>query len=285
MWVSPCIQRRKECELLNTIALLRDHLPASAPLSDSGTIARRHLLRLVRTPQLIVTKITSPVLFLLLFYFLFGGAIPVPGMTYVDYLVPAFFVQNLIFGGLTTASAFAQDTRSGLIDRLRSLPMARSAVLTGRALYDLCEQSITLAITTGIALLIGFRFHTGLLPGMASIGMTLLFCFAFFWVFAAIGLLTRNPEMVQALTSAFVLLNFVSSAYIPVATMPQWLQGFASNQPISIFIDAIRCLTQGVPAETILQHTTAYFVLAALCWCGALILVFGALALGIFRRL
>lgn len=265
--------------------IVREHLPVLAPLSDMLTLALRHLRRLGRTPQLLLLGILSPVLFLLLFYYTFGGAIPIPGVSYINYMAPAFLLQNLIFGGFTTAVALAEDARSGLIERFRSLPMARSAVLTGRALGDLLNQALILAPTIGVALLLGFRFQTGVLPALAAIGLDLLFGFALFWVFAAIGLLTRNPQTAQASTPPFFVLIFLSSGYIPVNSLPTWLQGFARNQPLSQVTNALRCLTQGSSAEALLGHSTSYFVLMSLLWCAGLLLVFGGLALWAYRRL
>ncbi|HLY30114.1 MAG TPA: ABC transporter permease [Ktedonobacterales bacterium] len=265
--------------------VVSNHLPASALISDTITLAWRCMIRFLRTPQLVIAGTTSPVLFLLLFYYVFGGAIPIRGLTYVDYLVPAFFVQNVLFAGFTTAVAIAEDARSGLVDRFRSLPIARAAPLLGRALFDVLNQGFVLALTTGVAMLLGFRFQTGLLPALAAVGLTLLLALTFFWVFAAIGLLTRSPETTQAMTTPFFLLIFISSAYIPVSTMPVWLQRFANYQPVSVFTNALRCLTQGAPAEAILQHTTSYYVEASLLWCLGIAVVFGALALFAYRRL
>lgn len=254
-------------------------------MSDTLVIARRHLIRLRRTPQLAVSAFVVPVMFLLMFRYIFGGAIPVPGMRYVDYLVPALLTQNAIFDGFTTAAAFATDAGGGVVDRFRALPMARSAVLTGRALADLLRQVAVLAVSTAIAVGIGFRFHGGWAYALAGLAMALLFGQVLFWVFAAIGFGTRNAETAAAMTTPFMLLVFVSSALIPVSTLPGWLQPVARNQPVSQFMDAVRCLMQGAPAERLLGHGTGYFTATSLIWGATITAVGAAAALRAYRRL
>jgi ABC transporter DrrB family efflux protein len=254
-------------------------------MSDTLVIARRHLIRLTRTPQLAVSAVIVPVMFLLMFRYIFGGAIPVPGMTYVDYLVPALLAQNAIFDGFGTAAAFAVDAQAGVVDRFRALPMARSAVLTGRALADLLRQAVVLAILTGVAVAAGFRFHGGALPALAGLAVALLLGQVLFWVFAAIGFGTANPETAAAMTTPFMLLVFVSSALIPVDTLPGWLQPVARNQPVSQFVDAVRSLCEGPVAARMLGHSAGYFVVAALLWGIAISAAGGAFALRAYRRL
>lgn len=254
-------------------------------MTDTMVIAGRHLTRLSRTPQLAVSALVVPVMFLLMFRYIFGGAIPVPGMGYVDYLMPALFAQNAIFDGFSTAAAFATDARDGVVDRFRALPMARHAVLTGRALADLLRQAAVLAVLTAVALAVGFRFHSGWPRATVGMAIALLLGQVLFWVFAAIGFGAANPETAAAMTTPFMLLVFVSSALIPVSTLPGWLQSVARDQPVSQFIDAVRCLTQGTSAEQLLGHPAGYFVVTSLLW-GAAITAFGALlALRAYRRL
>lgn len=260
-------------------------IPATAALTDTLVIARRHLIRLLRTPQLLISALVVPVMFLLMFRYIFGGAIPVPGMTYIDYLIPALFAQNAIFDGFATAAAFAVDARDGVVDRFRALPMARSAVLTGRALADLLRQVVVLAALVGIAAGVGFRFHASPPAAVAGLLFALLLGQVLFWVFAAIGFSTANPETAASTTTPFMLFVFVSSAFIPVATLPGWLQGFARNQPVSQFMDAVRCLTQGAPADRILGHTAGYYAVTSLLWGAAITLVGAVLALRAYRKL
>lgn len=259
-------------------------LPATAVFADTATIAARHLIRLSRTPQLLAAALTSPVLFMVLLRYVFGGAIPLPGMTYVDYLIPAMLIQDVVFSGLSSAAALATDAREGTVDRFKSLPMAHTAVLTGRAAADVLVEFTAICLTLAAGLLVGFRFHTTPTNAVVAVALTLLFGLALFWVFAWMAFTTRNPETTQALTPVFFLLLFVSSSFIPVNTLPGWLQAFARNQPISQWANAVRCLTQSRPAELLLGHTTSYYLTTSLLWCAGIILVFGVLAMRAFRR-
>ncbi len=262
-----------------------DRLPLSAGLTDSLALAERQLLRTMRTPQAAIAGVVSPILFLTLFRYVFGGAIPIPGMTYADYIVPAMLLQNIVFGGFGSASGLAQDAIDGILDRFRSLPTPRPAVLTGRALADTVQQFLTHALVIGTGLVIGFRFHAGTFDLLLAVIMLLVIGASCFTVFAAMGLGTRNPETVQSLTPPFFLLLFVSSAFIPVVTLPGWLRGFATYQPITIFTDTLRDLTQGPAAHAVLTHDTDWYLTASLIWCAVLTALAGASALRSYRRL
>lgn len=254
-------------------------------MTDTLVIARRHLIRLQRTPQLAVSAVVVPLMFLLMFRYIFAGAIPVPGMTYVDYLVPALLAQNAIFDGFSTAAAFATDAASGVVDRFRALPMARPAVLTGRALADLLRQAVALAVLTAVAAGTGFRFHDGWPQALAGLAMALLFGQVLFWVYAALGLAAANAETAAAMTTPFMLLVFVSNAFVPVSTLPGWLQPVARDQPASQFMDAVRALMEGAPAERLLGHSAGYFVVTSLIWGAAITAAGAAAALRAYRRL
>ncbi len=271
---------------MTTITTGLDRLPRSAGVTDALVIAKRNLIRTRRTPQAAVAALTSPVLFLVLMRLVFAGAIRVPGMSYVDYLVPAMLIQNVIFGGLSSASGLAVDANSGLIDRFRSLPTPAGTPLLGRSIADLGLQLLAaaLAVLTGVA--VGFRFHAGVGDCLVAVGLLVLVSLSIFWLFAVVGLATKNPETVQSTTPVFFLFLFVSNAFIPVATLPGWLQGFARYQPVSIFDNALRALTQG-PAAThaALGHSVAYYVIASIAWCAILAAVFGPLALRTYRNL
>ena len=262
-----------------------NRLPASAFVTDPLAVARRQLLHLARTPPAAIAALTSPILFLALFRYVFGGAIPVPGISYVDYIVPAMLIQNLTFLGFTSGTGLAQDATNGILDRLRSLPTPRSSLLTGRAIADLLVQATATAITIATGLVIGFRFHAS--PGsiIAGFAMVIAIGLTLFTVFAAIGLSTANPETVQSLTPPFFLFLFISSGFIPVATLPGWLQAFARNQPISIFTDTVRSLLDGPAAAHVLDHTGGLYALICLAWCAGITTVSGALALHAYRRL
>jgi ABC-2 type transport system permease protein/oleandomycin transport system permease protein len=241
-------------------------------------LARRNLLRTLRTPQLLVFTFVQPVMLLLLFRYALGGAIRVPGMAYVDYVVPAVFLEAVVVGYFATAVGLAQDVGSGIVDRFRSLPMARSAVLAGRTLADLARSFLSLAVMVLLGVAVGFRFHNGFWPALAGFGVVLLFGYGFAWVYATIGLLTRDPESAQAAgVVPFFVLIFASSAFVPVETMPGWLQPFARNQPVTVTVNALRALFGGGPAW--------HWVWLSLVWAAAVIGVFFLTSLAAYRRL
>ena len=241
-------------------------------------IAGRNLRQLARTPQLLVFSLVQPVLFVLMFRYVFGGAITAPGgVDYVDYLMPGIFGQTIVFGVIATGIGLAEDRHKGVFDRFRALPTARSAVLAGRSLADLVRVVGVVVVMVGVGLLVGFRVHTGPLALLAAIGLLVVFAFAMSWVFALIGLMSANAETAQA--TSFPLsapLVFGSSAFVPPATMPDWLRVFAENQPVSVTIEAVRALVLGGP--------TAEHVVPALLWSAALVLVFAPLSVRRYRR-
>jgi ABC-2 type transport system permease protein/oleandomycin transport system permease protein len=244
---------------------------------DTAGVAKRNLLRIVRTPQLIVIGALQPAMLLVLFRYVLGGAIRVPGGSYVDYVVPAIFLEAVLIGGMTTSIGLAADLKSGIIDRFRSLPMARSAVLAGRTIADLSRSLLSLAIMVGLGLLVGFRFHAGVGSIIAGMALILVFGYAFSWLYAAIGLATKDPETAQvAGILPFFVLMFASNAIVPVATMPSWLQGFARNQPLSVTIAAVRALLEGGPA--------GHWVWQSLAWSAGILIVFFAISLQLYRN-
>jgi ABC transporter DrrB family efflux protein len=255
------------------------HLPTSPALAlrDIVGVAKRNLLRTVRTPQMLVIGALQPALLLLLFRYVLGGAIVIPGGDYVNYVVPAVFLEAVLIGGMTTSIGLAQDLKSGIIDRFRSLPMARSAVLAGRTLADLSRSIFSLALMVGLGLLVGFRFNASVPAIVAGMLLIIAFGYAFSWMYAAIGLATKDPETAQvAGILPFFILMFASSAVVPVASMPGWLQPFARNQPFSITVAAVRALLEGQPAW--------HWVWQALVWCAAISLVFFAISLRLYRN-
>src|SRR6202050_5267759 len=232
---------------------LRIHpMPAVVPITlalalrDICGITRRNLVRIIRTPQLLFISIVQPTIVLLLFRYVLGGAISVPGIDYVDYVVPGIFLEAVLIGGMTTALALAQDLQAGIVDRFRSLPMARSAFLAGRTLADLCRSVLALAFIIGLGLGAGFRFHTSAGACLAGVALIIAFGYAFTGVYAAIGLAVKDPQTAQmaAILPMFILF-FASSALVPVSTMPGWLQPFAQNQPATVTINAVRALFEG----------------------------------------
>jgi ABC-2 type transport system permease protein/oleandomycin transport system permease protein len=247
-------------------------------LANTATITGRNLRRLVRVPTLIAFATVQPVMLVLLFNYAFGGAIHPPGVErYIDYALPGIYVVALAFGGAQTSVAVAEDLASGMIDRFRALPMARSAVLAGRISADALRNLLVLALMTGVGYAIGFRFHAGAAAAVAAIGLALAVGVAFSWVFALLGLVVRNPESagVGGLLAA-ILLIFTSSAFVPVATFPGWLQAFAKLNPITVTVDAIRALTLGGPTATVAWQ--------AVTWIGGLLAVTVPAAVIRYRR-
>jgi ABC transporter DrrB family efflux protein len=262
----------------STLPLVREPPRFSIPLiSDALAIAWRGLVTYRRVPQLLVFSTIQPVVFVLMFRYVFGGAIKVPGVNYVDYLMPGIFVQTTVFGAIGTAVGLASDVKSGLLERFLSLPMARSAVLNGRTLADLGRNVFVVALMTGVGFLVGFRVQTTTLKFVAALLLVLAFGYTLSWVFATVGLLLRDPESAQAAVFPIMApLVFASSAFVPVASMPSWLQGFALHQPVSVTASAVRALTLGTPA-------TSYLV-QALAWMAGILLVSVPLAVWRYRR-
>jgi len=260
-----------------TVPEARGRAPVSWVLSDAAAMTRRHLLRYLRLPNLLVFSTIQPVMFVLLFRYVFGGAIQTPGSTYVDFLMAGIFVQTVTFGAMNTGVGLAMDLQSGLIERFRSLPMARSAVLAGRTTADLARNVFVVALMSAVGFAVGFRVHTSALEFLAALALVLLFGYVFCWVFATVGLIVRDPEAAQA--AAFPVmapLVFASSAFVPVDSMPSWLRLFAEHQPVSVTASAARALVLGGPATS--------DVLQSLAWSAAILLVFVPLAIWRYQR-
>lgn len=265
-------------------ASISNRLPRGAALNDATVIAGRNVKHLLRTPQLLVFSVVQTVMFLLLFVYVFGGSIKVPGLSFVDYLIPGYLAQIAIFDGFGVAIFFAEDSKSGLIDRFRALPMARSAVVGGRAIADLLRQAALLAIVTVVGLMVGYGFHGTVGGILFAYVIALVWGFALFWVFAAIGLFVRDTETAQAATTPFFILVFVSSSVILVDTLPGWLQPIARNQPLSQVCNAMRGLMDGSAGAALVEHSTGHYVLTSFLWCAAITAVFAPLAIYAYRR-
>jgi ABC-2 type transport system permease protein/oleandomycin transport system permease protein len=246
-------------------------------ISDTMVLAKRNLLRIPRAPDLLLGFTVQPIMFVLLFVYVFGGAISTPGYDYVDFLMPGIIVQTMAFGGFVTALGLAEDLKKGLIDRFRSLPMARSAVLAGRTLADVVTNTISLAIMIAVGLLVGFSFSTSPPEVLAGILLMLLFGYAFSWIFAFLGLTSSSPEAAQSLGFIAIFpLTFASSAFVPPDTMPDWLQTFADVNPFTTVVDATRALFIGSPAGN--------DIWGAVAWSVGLIVVFAPLSVAKYRR-
>jgi ABC transporter DrrB family efflux protein len=256
----------------------RPRTSAALALRDTAGVAKRNLLRIVRTPLMLIVTAIQPALLLVLFRYVLGGAIQIPGGSYVDFVVPAIFVEAVLIGGMTTSIGLAQDLKSGIIDRFRSLPMARSAVLAGRTVADLSRSIFSLAVMVGLGLLVGFRFHSSVPRILVGMAVILAFGYAFSWMYAAIGLATKDPETAQiAGILPFFVLMFASNAIVPVETMPGWLQGFARNQPLSVTVSTVRALLEGGAAS--------HWVWQSLAWAAAIFAVFFTISIWLYRNI
>jgi ABC-2 type transport system permease protein/oleandomycin transport system permease protein len=250
---------------------------AAGALSDMWVLAVRNAKRIPRQPDLLIGYTVQPVMFVLLFVYVFGGAISTPGFSYVDFLIPGIIVQTMAFGGFVTALGLSDDLKKGLMDRFRSLPMSRSAVLTGRTLADVSTNIVQLVVVFAVGLLVGFDFKTGLPDIVAGIALLLLIGYAFSWVFAFIGLAASSPEAANAYGFTILFpLTFVSSAFVPVRSMPSWLQQAAENNPFTIMVNAVRGLFLGIPVGNDVAVATA--------WSIGIAVVFGGLAIWRYRR-
>lgn len=250
-------------------------------LSDAGVVAWRNLLRFVRNPNAIFFSAVQPVMLVLLFRYVFGGAIPIPGTTYVNYVIAGVYVQTVMFGSMATSVGLAEDLQSGLLERYRALPMARSAVLAGRTAADAVRTAGALLIITGVGYAVGFRAQTTPWSFLAGLLLVLLFAHAISWASTLVGLSAPNSETAQL--AAFPVLfpfTFASSAFVPVVTMPGWLQVFTVHQPVSQVVDATRQLMLG-------GHSPLWSsadVWQALAWTVGALAVFVPLAVRRYRR-
>jgi ABC transporter DrrB family efflux protein len=250
-------------------------------ISDALVITRRNLLVWVRVPAYIVFTVVQPVIFVLLFRYVFGGAIHAPGSGgYVSYLMPGIIGQTAAFATFATAIALAQEAKKGVIDRFRAMPMARSAVLAGRLIADSIRMMIVILVIIGVGYAVGFRFQNGI---AGAIGMVLLaeaFGVTVCAVSAFVGLAIKDEESVQAFGLIWLFpLTFVSSAFVPIATMPAWLQVFAKNQPVTLVINAMRAMALGGPAFPLNPA-----LWESLVWLAGVLAVFVPLAVWSYRR-
>jgi ABC-2 type transport system permease protein/oleandomycin transport system permease protein len=247
-----------------------------AVVADTIIMSKRNLRRVSRTPQLVAFSSVLPISFTLMFRYVFGGSIRIPHISYVDYLIPTMLVLSTLFGA-TTAIAMSVDMKGGMIDRFRSLPIARSAVLAGRTVADLARNALVAVLVLGVGALLGFRAHNGLGPAVAAFGLVLAFSFAMSWEMAWIGMKAKDAETAQiaAFLPVFIMV-FAGAGFVPIREMPGWLQAFAHVQPISVTINAVRGLTQGGPIFHDLWQ--------ALAWTAGILAVFVPLAVAEYKK-
>lgn len=245
--------------------------------SDAVTMTWRNLKGMSRNPQVILFSTFQPVIFVLTFRYVFGGSIRVPGVDYVNFLMPGVFVQSVAFGGMNTAAGLAVDLSTGMIERFRSLPMARSAVLAGRVLADLVRNVGVVLLMVGVGFLVGFRIQGSASEFALAVALIIVFALGISWVFALIGLVSSNAEAAQAMGFPILaILVFASTAFVPIEGMPGWLQAYNDFQPVSVTVAAVRALTLG--------SATSGQILAALAWAVGLAAFFGPLAVRVYRR-
>jgi ABC-2 type transport system permease protein len=272
---------------VTTIALTLDtsRPHASAGLvSSTLTITRRAALRYIRSPQLIAMATVQMSLFFLIYRYMFAGAMRSVGIPYVDFLAPGFIATGVLFSGIGAAVAVADDMQQGFVDRLRSLPIPRSSVLTARAIADTAILTLAAAMTVGIAFAVGFRLHGSILDGLAAFGLVIVFGFAFEWLFITLGLVAGNAQAAQGMGMIVFPFAFISSAYIPVHTMPGWLQAFAKHQPLTPMVDAIRALTLGGRTQAVLGYSAGHFIVPSLIWAAGILALSAPLAVARYRR-
>jgi ABC-2 type transport system permease protein/oleandomycin transport system permease protein len=246
-------------------------------VADTVVLARRHLIQIPRIPELLVFATVQPVMLVILFRYVFGGSIDVGPVSYVNYLMAGIFVQTVAFGGVATGIGLADDLTKGLIDRFRSLPMSRSAVLTGRTVADLVRNMFVVTIMLVVGVLVGFRPDASVVDWAAAIGLLLLLSFAFSWIGATVGLLVRSVEAAQS--GGFIWLfplTFASSAFVQPENMPGWLQPFAENQPFTVIVNSVRSFFLGTPLGS--------DGWAALAWLVGLLVVFAPLSVRLYEK-
>ena len=255
----------------------RSHSKLYWALADGWVLARRNLIQIPRIPELLVFATIQPVMFVLLFRYVFGGAIDVGGESYVNYLMAGIFVQTVSFGAVSTGIGLSDDLQKGLVDRFRSLPMAHSAVLTGRTIADLVRNLCVVIVMLLVGLLVGFRPEAGIAGWAGAIGLLLLLSFSFSWIGATVALLLRSTEAVQSAGFIWLFpLTFASSAFVQTDNMPGVLKAFANHQPITQVIDAVRGF--------LLDQPVGSHGWQALAWCVGILVVFIPLSVSLYRR-
>ncbi len=246
--------------------------------SDTAVLAQRNLVRLPRAPDMLMAFTIQPIMFVLLFAYVFGGAIGTPGFgSYIDFLIPGMVAQQIAFGGFATALGLSEDMTKGLIDRFRSLPTARASVLMGRTLADVATNTLSIVVLVVTGLIIGFSFDASVLEIIAGFALLLLWGYAFSWVFALIGMSVSSPEAANGAGFTLVFpITFISSAFVPVESMPAGLEEFAQANPVSQVVDAMRALWLGAPAD---NH-----IWLSIVWCFVIIAIFAPLAVSKYRK-
>ena len=264
---------------------VRDAAVGAGYVTTSLATSKRTILQFFRTPQLLMMGTVQGALFLFMFRYVFGGAISTRGaLNYVDWLVPGFLVTVILWTGMGAAAGVAEDSATGVYDRLRSLPIPRVGVMIGRSLADGALVGWGFFTTALIGFLIGFRAHGSIAGIVAAFALMLVAGYAFTWIFITIGLISGNAQAAQGMSMLVIPFSFISNANVPVSSMPGWMQPFAANQPVSVIINAVRSLMQGGTDVVGIGHSTGYWVALSLLWSAGILLVFGTLATRRFAR-
>ncbi len=256
-------------------------------LADGFAVAQRNLIKIKRVPEVLVWVLISPIMFVLLFAYVFGGAIEVPGMNYREYLIAGIFAQTVVFGATYTGAGLAEDMQKGIIDRFKSLPMSRSAVLLGRTGADIVYNVLSITIMALTGLVVGWRIHTSVLEAAAGFALLLLFAYAFSWVMATVGLMVPSPEVVNNASFMVIMpLTFISNAFVPIETFPTALRIFAEWNPVSAVTQAARNLfgntspMMDVGDAWPMQNPEIY----TLIWVVVLVAVFAPLSVRLYKN-
>jgi ABC transporter DrrB family efflux protein len=261
--------------------------PALKALSDGAVVARRNLIKIKRVPDLLVFSTMSPIMFILLFAYVFGSAIHVPGMSYREFLMPGIFAQTVIFGSTITGAGLAEDIQKGIIDRFRSLPMSRSAVLVGRTGSDVLNNVLVIVVMSVTGLLVGWRIHTSAVHAVGGFLLLLAFAYAMSWVMACVGLVVPSPEVVNNASFMVIFpLTFIANTFVPTGGFPTVLRAIANWNPVSSVTQAARQLFGNtspkapVPNTWSMHHATAYTLL----WVVGMLAVFVPLSVRLYKR-
>ncbi len=258
--------------------------PGASWGASTLAIAGRTIRKFMRTPQLVVVGTIQGAMFLLIFRYVFGGAIDGGAVPYVDFLVPGFITTTVLFAGTSVSAGVAEDVEQGFLDRLRSLPIPRGSVLAGRALGETVLLAWMLGVTTAVGFAVGFRLHGSIGEALGAFGLCLLFGFAFSWLFVLLGLVAGNAQAAQGMSLLVFPLVFVSSAYVRTDTMPGWMSWVAEHQPITAMVDSVRALTLGGRSAEVLGHDPGHYLVPALVWSVVLVAVFAPIAIARSRH-
>lgn len=255
--------------------------------SDGWITTRRNLIKIKRVPDILVFTTLQPIMFVLLFTYIYAGVIDIPGSSYTEFIMAGIFAQTVVFGSTYSGSAMAQDLKDGIIDRFRTLPMSPSAVLIGRTNGDLLINSISMIVMMVTGYIVGWRIHSSFFEAIAAVALLLFFAYALSWVMAFLGMLVRSPEVINNVSFLVMFpLTFISNAFVPSETLPTPLRVFAEYNPVSALVQAARQLFGNVPAQAVEPDvwTQQNPVLTVLIGIAAVLLVFVPLAVRKFDQ-